>query len=618
MSERCGAWQVGQDRAGGPVQFRVLFPAGVDPHVTSIRVAGDFQAALGGAAWDVAGAPTLVVDRTDPRGDFWTAQTSGPLPAGFYEYKYLVTFDDGTERYVTDPCARYGGFRDQNSGVVVGGTTSADNVVHPLAGGRRPLTDLVMYELMIDDFTAEYRHERAPLAAVVDGLDRLVDLGFNAILFMPWTAWKHREFDWGYEPFQFFAIEARYANDLLRPEEKLSWLKRLMNECHRRDLHVIMDGVFNHVSRDFPYQYLYRDPATCPFTAEPFGNSFPGLQDLDFNNAATNVFIQDVCRYWIDNFGIDGIRFDNTVNYYEAGDFRGLPELLADIDSAQRQQGETAFSLTLEHIDLSAATVTNATAATSFWDNSLYGLCFQALWGHGIDSRFLNALNNRRFLGPGKVPTLYLSNHDHSHPAWQAGARDNVGAVKSWWKLQPFVIALYTATATPLIPNGQEFGEEHFIPEDDAGTGRRVSGRPLRWKAGQDPIGRTLSALHRRLARLRLGHPGLRSPNMYPDVWEEWQTQPNPVGVGVDVAGQTVVYHRWGADDGGLIENFAIVLNFAGEGRLIDTPFPLTGQWVDLLAGFDGDPVPWALDVTGSRAAVDVGPHWGRVLWHRP
>jgi hypothetical protein len=44
----------------------------------------------------------------------------------------------------------------------------------------------------------------------------------------------------------------------------------------------------------------------------------------------------------------------------------------------------------------------------------------------------LNTLNHRRFLSAGKVPALYLSNHDHSHEAWQAGARVNLGAIHRW------------------------------------------------------------------------------------------------------------------------------------------------------------------------------------------
>lgn len=615
MAERCGAWQVGDDRAQGEVEFRVFFPRGFDPGVSALRVAGNFQHGLELEDWDFDEGLPFRRDTTDPRGDFWTARTGRALRHGFYEYKYAVEFDDGQRRIVTDPCARYGGLTDQNSAFVVGGSRPADNEVHPLAGGRRPLADLNVYELMIDDFTAEYRGGRAPLDAVVDRLDDLKALGFDAILFMPWTAWKNRSFDWGYEPFQFFAVEARYANDLWHPEEKLSWLKRLISACHDRGLHVIMDGVFNHVSVDFPYKQLYRNESDCPFTAASFGGTFTGLQDLDFHNPCTGELIGEVCLYWIDTFGIDGIRFDNTVNYYVPGDLAGLPELLEDISDRLAARGETNFSLTLEHIDVSAATVTNATRATSFWDNSLYGLCFDALWTGRIDQRLLNALDNRRFLSDGKLPTLYLSNHDHSQVAWQAGARDNVGATGAWWKVQPFVIALYTSTATPLVPNGQEFGEEYFLPENDHGTGRRVTGRPLRWKAREDPIGRTLSALHGKLGRLRRDHAALRSTLMYPAAWDEWQTELNPAGAGVDVDRQVVVYHRWALLDGSTVENVVVLLNFSDTRQTVRLNLPVDGVWADLLAGFDGSGATWTLDVRDNLANIPVESHWGRLLW---
>lgn len=596
MTERCGAWQVGEDPLEGAVEFRVFIPAGPDPEIEAIRVAGSFQ------GWDFDGGLSLTRDDTDPRGTFWTARTP-PLAAGFYEYKYAVDFADET-RIVSDPCTRYGGFSNQNAAVVVGGSRPQDNVVRPLPGGRRPLADLNVYELMIDDFTDEYRGVRAPLDAVIDRLDYLADLGFDAILAMPWTTWKSDSFDWGYEPFQYFAVEPRYAHDLARPEEKLSWLKRLVSECHDRGMHVIMDGVFNHVSVEFPYKGFYRDPQRCPFTGD-FGGSFPGLQDLDFHNACTQEFIGDVCRYWIETFGIDGIRFDNTVNYYVAGDIHGLPELLEDIHTAV---DDPAFSLTLEHIDESAARITDDTRATSFWDNSLYGLCFGALWDGRMDQRLLNALNNRRWLHAAeKLPTLYLSNHDHSHVCWQAGARENVGASGGWFKIQPWVIALFTSTATPLVPNGQEFGEEHFLPEDDHNTGRRVSPRPLRWKLASDPIGRALLRLHGTMARMRRDHLALRSAHMYPDAWEEWQTGFNPVGVGVDVERQLAIYHRWAELADGTVENFAIVLNFSQTDQPVSVPVPLGGRWTDLLNDE-------RFDVAGNSLWVGVGSNWGRVL----
>lgn len=625
MDKRCGCWQIGDEVNEGAIEFRLFFPAGADPQFSAIRVAGDFQHLLEegghGQDWNFQGGLKLLLESHDPNvGTYWSVRTPHELPAGFYEYKYYVEFDGEEEpRHVTDPCARYSGLSHQNSGIVVGGSTPAENRIRPLAGGRLPLSELNVYELMIDDFTSAYRRVRAPLDAVRDKLDELRNLGVNAVEFMPWTAWQNPDFDWGYAPVQFLAVASRLANDLNHPEEKLSWLKALVNACHDRGIHVIMDGVYNHVSHDFPYPQFYRDPGTCPFTAHTFGGSFPGLQDLDFGNPVTGEFVFEVCRYWIDTFGIDGIRYDNTVNFNVPGDPRGLPELLARVAGHVNAKGERNFSQTLEHIDLSAPGVTNESAADSYWDNSLHEQTFSALWHDRISPDLLRALNNRRYLtGNGKVPTLYLSNHDHSHVAWQAGANSgdwrNLGAVHSWWKVQPFLIALFTSTATPLIRNGDELGEEYFIPEDDAGTGRRVTPRPLRWKlAGDnDHIGTTLTALHRRLATLRTDHPALRSPSIYPEDWDSGWNCFNEVGVGVDTSRQLVVFHRWAQVAHG-VENIVVVLNFSGADQVIDAPFPFQGRWTDLLAGFAGGQ-GWAVDVGGPTAPVPVGGHWGRIL----
>src|SRR3954454_11208239 len=263
VNERLGALQIDGDAESGRVQFRLFFPAGFDPQVVEIRVAGDFQALLGGTDWDFAGGPALT-KTSQAEGDFWTLAVSAILPAGFYEYKYQVIFTDGTVRKVTDPYARYSGSENQNSGFVIGGSRPSENVVAPLAV-RKPLRDLVVYEMHADDFTDEYRGVRAPLDAVQDRLDYLADLGVEAILVMPWTAWRDKGYDWGYAPFQYFAVEYVYANDANQPSEKISWLKRLVSACHARGIHVIMDGVFNHCSMDFPYKQLYLNDNNCPY-----------------------------------------------------------------------------------------------------------------------------------------------------------------------------------------------------------------------------------------------------------------------------------------------------------------------------------------------------------------
>ena len=76
-------------------------------------------------------------------------------------------------------------------GIVVGGPLITG--VNPI-GRLLPPRDLVLYELMVDDFTAEYRGDRAPVDAIWDRLDYLQNLGVNGIELMPWTAWWPQEY----------------------------------------------------------------------------------------------------------------------------------------------------------------------------------------------------------------------------------------------------------------------------------------------------------------------------------------------------------------------------------------------------------------------------------------
>ena len=637
MKERLGAWQVGDDRKKGKVQFKLFFPNGADPKIQFIRVAGTFQSKVSEAAdWDFQkGFPLKKVAINE--GTLWTYTSEQELPAGFYQYKYLVTFSDNTQRIVSDPCTRYGGSDNQNAAFVIGGSRPKDNEIAPLKNGRKPFRDLIIYEMNIDDFTREFRRGRAPLAALIPGeissetgetpkLDYLASLGINAILFMPWTAWKNRDFDWGYVPFQFFAVEYRYANDaakangLTKSEEKISWLKKLISECHKRDIHVIMDGVFNHVSPDFPYKQLYLDPENCPYTGA-FGPVFGDLQDLNFNNTCTQEFVFSVCQYWIDTFKIDGIRFDNTIGYYLQHDaqgkpeIRGLPTLLENIKKYLDNAGEKNFSLTLEHLDVSAAQLTNDTKATSYWDNALYQISSEYLKNEQIDPRIVNALNNDKYLNSKeKAVTLYLSNHDHSFVTWKAGAKDELGSAK-WYKTQPYAIALFCAPGVPIIQNGQEFGEDHWLIEykDDIAS-RRVLPRPLRWKLQSDQIGSALGKLYKRLIEIRKNYPGLKARNFSPQNWEEWQTRFNPEGYGIDTEKQVVIFRRWSDVEMQERQQFVVVLNFSDKPKPVKVHFPEDGTWTDLLSEYDGS---WKIDVKNNTFEFEVGPNWGHIFFKR-
>ena len=615
MKEKCGAWQVGNDPKSGKARFRLFFPkesSGLQHNIKSIQVCGSFQTALDQAqenwkpnpANEMSKSPHLEGKISD--GEIWEWQTPNKLLHGFYQYKYYVTFNDNETRWVSDPCTRYGGKDNMNAAFVIGGSQPNDNAIAPIKDGRKPLRDLVIYELMIDDFTSEFREVRAPLDAVKDKLQYLQDCGFNAILLMPWTAWNNDKFSWGYTPALYYSVEYRYANDLNHPEEKLSWLKKLIDECHKRGIHVIMDGVFNHVSPSFPYKAFYQKyDETCPYTGKFYGE-FAGLQDLDFHNTCTQEFIFDVCSYWIEEFNIDGIRFDNTVNFYNRGDNKGLPKLMEDIASL----GKNRFSMTLEHLQMDAVDVTKSTDANSYWDNALYGECFGGLWDGEIKPSLLNALNNNRYLqGTGKVPTIYLGNHDHADVAWQAGAKNNAGALE-WYRTQPYVIAMLTAPAAILIKNGQEFAEDYWIPEDDKGSSRRVQPRPLHWDYPNDRFGASLKAVYTKLINLRHEYDVLRGDGFYPDYWEEWQTRFNSVGVGIDTARHLLVYRRYCVDSQNKLHHAVIALNFSGNAQWLDLTFPEDGQWLDLLSESQ-----WTITVTNHSYHLNISSNWGHIFY---
>lgn len=594
------------------VEFRLFFPdnakdptqyeTGGLPHIRRIQVVGDFQAELGGTAWDHVHAPEMQI-ADHPSGSLYTL-TLPPLPDGYYQYKFFVTFEDHTTRWCGDPCAKYVGGSAENAAFVLGGH---DTVVQPLAR-RLPFRDLVIYELMIDDFTAGFRGTRAPVDAIKDKIDYLVDLGVNAIEFMPWTAWPGGGFSWGYEPFLFFAVENRYIEDPADALDRLYRLKTLFSVLHARGLHILMDGVFNHVNagqlpgRGFPYRWLYQNPADSPFIGR-FGDA-AFFEDFAFHNGCVQQFIFDVCRYWLDDYQIDGIRFDYTRGFYLPGDdTHGITKLVADVKAHVAGTGRGDVPLILEHLTddrYAAIGETNRIGATACWyDRLFYDVPGYAASGH-VETPVVRVLDTARDFAEGKGPVTYVENHDHST------LTNRVGGRHLWWRAQAPVLALFTCSGATLIHNGQEFGDDQHLPEEGAG---RVLPRPLNWDLVDDEAGRRLLSLHKRLIALRRECPSLRSGQHYPRFYDEAERHFNADGYGVDVDGDVVIYHRWGTVEDGRLERFIIVLNFSGFDQYVDVPFSVDGQWRDRLNDF-------TVDVSGLWLRRHRVPsHWGNLFY---
>lgn len=610
---------------GNQVTFKLFFPdnakdstqysKGSLPKIKQIQVVGDFQSEMGQRVWDTASAPEMTKE-DHPQG--WLYSFSTSLNDGFYQYRFYVTFENGDTRMCNDPCTKHGVQNEdyENSAFVIGGNRVKD--VEPI-GKRLPQQDLIIYEMMIDDFTAKLFDSRSHLPKsqldlVADKLDYLEELGINAIEFMPWTATIGRGFSWGYNPFLYFSVEDRYINpNSSEPAEdldRLFRLKRLIDELHRRDIHVIMDGVFNHVEEGapgigFPYYWLYQDPQDSPFIGSFEAGGF--FKELNYENKCTQDFIFDVCKYWFDQYQIDGIRFDYTLGFYRrAGDDPGITRLISNLRQYFDKTNRDNVALMLEHLTDNrylAISETIKIGATGCWFDPLMYQAFDAGASGNVNPAMIRALNTSKDFAPGMGPVTYIEKHDHSTLVNKVGGSDRDN---NWFKTQPYAIALLTVPGAVMIHNGQEFGDEYFLPEDGPD---RVQARPMNWERSTDSIGSRLIDLYKKLIQIRKDFPALRSPNFYPDTYDENQTHFNHDGYGVDVDKDVIIYHRWGAGQDGQLERFIIVLNCSSFDQFVNVPFPLNGPWKDLLNGDQ-------LQIQDFRLVNQkVNSNWGRIYF---
>lgn len=163
-----------------------------------------------------------------------------------------------------------------------------------------------------NDF-GETRHR---LKAIEDEIPRLKDLGIGALLLNPlFESVAH-----GYDTVAFYETDRRLGDN--------DDLKSLVKKCHDADIKVVLDGVFNHVGREFqPFKDVREREWDSPFKDwfhinfggnSPYGDGFYyegweghyELVKLNLHNGETRNYLFDAARYFIDELNIDGLRLD--------------------------------------------------------------------------------------------------------------------------------------------------------------------------------------------------------------------------------------------------------------------------------------------------------------------
>lgn len=250
--------------------------------------------------------------------NLWAATVKGDLKGRFY------TFDMG---------------RGQTPGVFAKavGVNGARGAVIDMAStnpqgwetDRRPATkspaDLVVYEMHHRDFSIDassgLQYKGKFLALTEPGaIAHLKELGVNAIHILPSFDYasvdeshlERPQYNWGYDPLNYNVPEGSYSTDPYTPAVRIREFKQMVQALHKAGIRVILDVVYNHTfdlkgsnfERTYPgYYYRYKADGT-PSDGSGCGNETASEQPL------MRRFMIESVKYWINEYHIDGFRFD--------------------------------------------------------------------------------------------------------------------------------------------------------------------------------------------------------------------------------------------------------------------------------------------------------------------
>ena len=156
----------------------------------------------------------------------------------------------------------------------------------------RKTDELIIYELHVGTFSP---------SGDFDGcrrqLDYLESLGINAIELMPLAQCPGR-WNWGYDGVALYAINCNYG----RPDD----LKRFVDECHRRNISVIHDVVYNHIGPEGNYLGVFGN-----YFSKKHGTPWGGAFDFDGpNREQARRYVIENAIFWLEEYHFDGLRLD--------------------------------------------------------------------------------------------------------------------------------------------------------------------------------------------------------------------------------------------------------------------------------------------------------------------
>lgn len=194
---------------------------------------------------------------------------------------------------------------------------------------KRPVVkspaDLVIYEMHHRDFSIDASsgiQNKGKFLALTEpnAINHLKELGINAIHILPSydfgsideTKLQDNKYNWGYDPVNYNVPEGSYSTDPYDPICRIKEFKQMVQALHKANIRVILDVVYNHTydiensnfQKTFP-DYYYRKNEQGDYS----NGSGCGNETASDRPMMRRFMIESV-KYWINEYHIDGFRFD--------------------------------------------------------------------------------------------------------------------------------------------------------------------------------------------------------------------------------------------------------------------------------------------------------------------
>ncbi len=336
------------------------------------------------------------------------------------------------------------------------------------------------------------------LTKVKDWIPHLLELGVNALYLGPlFESGAH-----GYDTADYYMVDRRLGDRQA--------LKQLSGELQRNGIRLILDGVFNHVGRDFwafrdvlekreasayidwfsGLRFDARSPYGDPFTYESWSGHYD-LVRLNLRNPAVRDHLFAAIRMWMTEFNLSGLRLD-VADCLEPDFIRLLRKFTIGLKSDFWLMGEVI------HGDYRRWANPEMLHSVTNYE------CYKGLYSSLTDRNYFEIAwsLNRQFGPEGMYRGIPLYNFADNHDVDRVASslRDPVN-------LYPLYLLLFTMPGVPSIYYGSEWGleakrtaerDEMLRPELDLSALEATSPQP------------NLPGDIARLAALRKSLPALR------------------------------------------------------------------------------------------------------------